>query len=231
MMGALATRLAGSSDVFSGTATRTVNFLAAHDGFSLADLVAHAHKHNAANGEDNRDGHDENFSWNNGIEGASASPEVVAARARDVRALLGTLFASRGNIMLTAGDEFGRTQGGNTNAYAQDNAIFWLDWAGRDLELEDHVAELAEYRSGCPALSGLAFLTENDVRWLRADGAPFAPADWAREDALVMLLHRHAGAPMGVCFNRGRDAISVALPGGLRADVAARSVVFLRDMA
>src|SRR3546814_7038158 len=121
MIGALATRLAGSSDIFHGAAaTRTVNFLAAHDGFTLADLTAYEHRRNEANGEHNRDGHGENFSWNNGVEGASADPAIQAARRRDVKALLGTLFCSRGTIMLTAGDEFGRTQMGNNNAYAQD---------------------------------------------------------------------------------------------------------------
>ena len=112
--------------------TRTVNFIAAHDGMTLADICAYERKHNEANGEQNRDGHDENFSWNNGVEGETANTEVTAQRERDVRALLATLFASRGTIMLTAGDEFGRTQKGNNNAYAQDNELTWLDWAGRD---------------------------------------------------------------------------------------------------
>ncbi len=110
--------------------TRSVNFLAAHDGFTLADTVAYQTKHNEANGEGNRDGHNENCSWNNGVEGPSDDPVVAAARAADLRALLATLFASTGTIMLTAGDEFGRSQQGNNNAYAQDNAIGWIDWGG-----------------------------------------------------------------------------------------------------
>ena len=121
VVGALATRLAGSSDAFAGTATRTVNFVAAHDGFALADLVAYERKHNEANGEMNRDGHNENFSWNNGVEGESDDIKILSERRRDLKALLSTLFLSRGTIMLTAGDEFGRTQHGNNNAYAQDN--------------------------------------------------------------------------------------------------------------
>ena len=140
MLGDLATALAGSSDVFGPPATRSVNFIAAHDGFTLADLVAYRDKHNAANGEHNRDGHDDNLSWNNGAEGPTADPAITAARSRDLRALLATLFASRGTIMLTAGDEFGRSQGGNNNAYAQDNAITWLDWDRRDRDLEAFVA-------------------------------------------------------------------------------------------
>ena len=112
LTGALATRLTGSSDIFEGEKTRSVNFIASHDGFTLADLVAYAQKHNEANGEDNRDGQQENFSWNNGVEGPSADPDIVHRRKADQRALLATLFASRGTIQLTAGDEFGRTQRG-----------------------------------------------------------------------------------------------------------------------
>ncbi|MGL4404946.1 MAG: glycogen debranching protein, partial [Notoacmeibacter sp.] len=130
-LGALATRLAGSADLFnqnSAKVTRTVNFLAAHDGFTLADLVAYTRKHNNANGEHNRDGHNENHSWNNGFEGETEDATILAARKADLKALLSTLFATRGSILLTAGDEFGRTQHGNNNAYAQDNAGFWVDW-------------------------------------------------------------------------------------------------------
>ncbi|MGE3365261.1 MAG: glycogen debranching protein GlgX, partial [Rhizobiaceae bacterium] len=156
MIGALATRLAGSSDIFQRDgqpATRTVNFIAAHDGFSLADLVSYERKHNEANGEKNRDGHNENLSWNNGVEGGTVDARIVASRKRDVRALLATLFASRGAIMLTAGDEFGRTQKGNNNAYCQDNELTWLDWQGRDRELEAFVERLAEMRF---ALTGIS---------------------------------------------------------------------------
>lgn len=144
-IGALATRLAGSSDIFGGDC-RSVNFLAAHDGFTLADAVAYSGRHNHANGEDNRDGHGENFSWNGGVEGPTSDPAILARRHRNLRALLSTLFASTGTIMLTAGDEFGRSQGGNNNAYCQDNAISWVDWAGRDRQLEQFVFGLAEAR-------------------------------------------------------------------------------------
>lgn len=190
MIGRLATRLAGSSDIFSGGRTRSVNFLAAHDGMTLADLVAYEHKHNHANGEDNRDGHSENLSWNHGVEGPSGDTQVVALRRRDLKALLALLFASRGAIMLTAGDEFGRTQGGNNNAYAQDNEITWLDWAGRDRDLEAFVRELGELRSRHAVLRDTTLLGEGDVQWLREDGEPMTVADW--EDpgrrSLVMVL-------------------------------------------
>ena len=142
----LATRIAGSSDIF-GPNCRSVNFLAAHDGFTLADTVAYAERHNFANGENNRDGHSENYSWNNGVEGPSEDPAVRARRAIDLRALLGTLFASTGTILLTAGDECGRSQQGNNNAYCQPMAI---DWKARDLALEAYVAELSAKTLGAP---------------------------------------------------------------------------------
>ncbi|MBW6532249.1 glycogen debranching enzyme [Sphingomonas sp. RRHST34] len=185
-MGALATRLSGSSDVFGAERTRGVSFVAAHDGFSLADLVAHAERHNHANGEDNRDGHGGEIAWNNGVEGASDDPAVLARRAADVRALLATLFATRGTIMLTAGDEFGRTQRGNNNAYAQDNATTWLDWVGRDVALEDVVAELAARRRALPALRDPAL--RHDAHWYRPDGAPMRDSDWDGADDVELRL-------------------------------------------
>lgn len=174
--GALATRLAGSTDIFGDTRTRSVNFLAAHDGFTLADLVSHTERHNHANGEDNRDGHAENLSWNNGHEGATDDPAITAARQADFRALLATLFAARGTIMLTAGDEFGRSQQGNNNAYAQDNALSWIDWESRDLAVEDFTIALAAQRAANPALSDPAF--RHDIGWLTLDGQPMTAQDW-----------------------------------------------------
>jgi glycogen operon protein len=174
----LATRIAGSADIF-GKPSRSVNFLAAHDGFTLADGVAYAHRHNHANGEDNRDGHGENYSWNNGVEGPAEDPAIIAKRCDDVKALLGTLFASTGTIMLTAGDEFGRTQHGNNNAYAQDNDTGWIDWNARDGEIEAHARTLAATRA-----SRIAAFTrfDEDGQWLRLDGAPMTVADWDDEE-------------------------------------------------
>ena len=171
-VGLLATRLAGSSDVF-GKDCRAVNYLAAHDGFTLADTLAYENRHNHANGEDNRDGHGENFSWNNGAEGPSGDPAVLARRAAFARAMLGTLFVSTGTIMLTAGDEFGRSQQGNNNAYAQDNAVTWIDWEGRDRALEDHACALAAWRAG----RDFAQFPE-DGTWHALDGAPMDAARW-----------------------------------------------------
>ncbi|MEO8722749.1 MAG: glycogen debranching protein GlgX [Sphingobium sp.] len=171
---ALATRIAGSSDVF-GAQTRSVNFLAAHDGFTLGDTVSYEQRHNEANGEQNRDGHGENFSWNNGVEGPGEDSDVRARRAQDLRALLATLFASTGTIMLSAGDEFGRTQAGNNNAYCQDNALSWVDWSGRDRELEQYVMALAQMRA--EHIASFAFFSDDCV-WCRLDGAPMTVADW-----------------------------------------------------
>ena len=177
--GELATRIAGSADLFGPGDTRTVNFLAAHDGFTLADLVSYAERHNRANGEDNRDGHGDNLSWNNGVEGPSDDPAIRQRRGDDLRALLATLFASRGTIMLTAGDEFGRTQQGNNNAYAQDNAIGWVEWQNRDRDLEAFVAALAAFRAAN-----------------RLDAvAPYADADWRALDGEVMTPDRWHDAP------------------------------------
>ncbi len=221
MAGAIATTLAGSSDVFAPPATRSVSFVAAHDGFTLADLVAWRHKHNHANGEHDRDGHDDNHSWNNGVEGPTDDPAVVAARQRDVRALLATLFATRGTIMLTAGDEFGRTQDGNNNAYAQDNRLTWLDWENRDRDLEAHVAALAALRRAHPELAGPALLTGEagpdgvpDVAWLTPAGRPKTAADWEAgpATALAMVLGRGADGRTAVLLNRSGHEIAFHLP-------------------
>ena len=204
-VGVLATRIAGSSDIF-GPVCRSVNFIAAHDGFTLADSVAYRDRHNQANGEDNRDGHGENFSWNNGVEGQTADPQVLARRAADLRALLGTLFASTGTILLTAGDEFGRSQLGNNNAYAQDNPLSWVDWERRDLALVDYVAGLAQWRA-----AHAAWFTHfpEQGRWLRLDGAPMRETDW--HDAACSGLHYISGQPgldYAIRIDRGVERVA-----------------------
>ncbi len=225
-MGALATALAGSSDTFSRwgeTATRSVNFVAAHDGFTLTDLVSYARKHNEANGEGNRDGHDENYSWNNGAEGPIDDPEIAAARQHDAMALLGTLFASRGTIMLTAGDEGGRSQRGNNNAYAQDNAVTWLDWSKLDDKLIDHTARLSAMRRRFGVFADTRFFTGmGDVAWLRLDGHPMTVEDWEHPatDNLVMVLateDRKQKRPtrLAVVLNRSHAPHPFRLPASL----------------
>ncbi len=183
--GTLATRIAGSSDVFAGARTRSVNFVAAHDGFTLADTVGFSGRHNHANGEDNRDGHGGEVCWNNGAEGPSDDPAIRIARDHDVRALLATLFAARGTPMLTAGDEFGRSQRGNNNAYAQDNETTWLDWANRDVALEDFVARLSRFRRDGP-LTDLRWLAAAD--WRDMTDRPMTPDRWADTGGFLLRL-------------------------------------------
>ncbi|WP_095089747.1 glycogen debranching protein GlgX [Mesorhizobium sophorae] len=260
MVGALATRLAGSSDVFAAngqSASRTVNFIAAHDGMTLADIVRYERKHNQANGEQNRDGHNENLSWNNGVEGDADKPAVATARLNDQHALLATLFASRGTIMLTAGDEFGRSQQGNNNAYAQDNAITWLDWAGRDQALEHYTILLSTLRRAVPALSDTRFLTGRppadsdiaDVAWLTETGAPLDQQSWQdpQRHRLVMILGGDSDDErrLAVLINGDRRACTFTLPAregfswepaiaetaDIERPVSGRTVIFMIECA
>jgi glycogen debranching enzyme len=219
---ALATRLAGSADVIAGSRrppSASVNFIAAHDGFPLADLTAYQGKHNEANGESNRDGSNDNWSWNGGAEGVTQDSNIRAARARDVRAMLATLFLSRGTPMLTAGDDMGRTQGGNNNAYAQDNAITWLDWVHADENLIGLTGRLSDLRTRHPLLFADRFLTGRpplpgappDAIWLRPDGATMADGDWAGADVLGLYLQEGTDK---VClwFNRTQSDAGAILP-------------------
>lgn len=213
--GVLATRMMGSSDLFKGPATRTINFLASHDGFTLADTVSYRSRHNENNGEDNRDGQIENFSWNNGLEGETQDPDILARRKKDLRALLETLFASRGTIQITAGDEFGHTQNGNNNAYAQDNAVVWLDWSSRDKELEDFVASLAKKRSENPGIAGPGLLAS--ALWRDLEGDVMSELKWRAKDlpGFQVELPAEAGKIVSIRVDRNarRCEISVALQG------------------
>jgi glycogen operon protein len=223
--GELATRLAGSRDIFGAAApTKSVNYVACHDGFTLADIVAYSHKHNEANGEQNRDGTNDNYSWNRGVEGATDDPAILAARARDQRNLLATLFVARGVPMIPAGAEIGHSQNGNNNAYAQDNAVSWLDWTRGDASLSAFVGRLAAVRAAHPALKSASWLTGAAV----ADGAP-ADVEW-RDAESRLVDGPHWNSPSGdvlvaaltaktesgldrvlVAFNRGA-ATSLRLP-------------------
>ncbi|MEP7222198.1 MAG: glycogen debranching protein GlgX [Novosphingobium sp.] len=207
-IGALATRLAGSADTFGEQACRSVNFLAAHDGFTLTDTVAYEHRHNLANGEDNRDGHGENYSWNHGCEGPSVDPKVLAARRADLKAMLATLFASTGTVMLTAGDEFARSQHGNNNAYAQDNALTWIDWAARDMEVEDYVAALSRWRA---QRSAWFRQFPRTGEWTRLDGQPMQASDWDDPATPGFTFCSHdPAAPYRVTINREAGMASIA---------------------
>jgi glycogen debranching enzyme len=221
--GALARGLAGSADLFRPShrsPSASVNYVTSHDGFTLADLVAHERKDTRANGEDGRDGTDENFSWNNGHEGPSDDVAIVGRRRQDIAALLATVLLARGTPMVTAGDEGGRTQHGNNNAYPQDNAAFWLNWETLDEGVVAHAARLAALRRAIPALREDRHLTGEphgpdgsaDVLWTRPDGAPMRPDDWHVADAFVMTLCDRDGHRAAIAINRGRDAMPLSLP-------------------
>ncbi|HEY5897573.1 MAG TPA: glycogen debranching protein GlgX [Burkholderiales bacterium] len=195
VIGELASRLAGSSDIFQPAGrnpTASVNFVTAHDGFTLHDLVSYERKHNEANHEANRDGSDNNRSANWGVEGPSDEPHVRALRERQKRNFLATLLFSQGAPMLVAGDEAGRTQRGNNNAYCQDNEISWIDW---ELDADGHqlcgfVRRLIELRKHHPGFRRRTYPKPEDVRWLTPQGELMTEADWRRPSArsLGMLL-------------------------------------------
>ena len=226
-LGELARRLAGSQDLFPDKRpSRSINFIVAHDGFTLADLVAYTAKRNLANGEQNRDGAGDNRSWNNGAEGPTDDAAILRARLSDQRALLASLLMARGTPMLAMGAELGHSQGGNNNAYSQDNAVGWLDWASADGNLLDFAAKLVAIRRAHPALSADRFLTGelrpgvvySDVVWRRADGSALAPTDWddPHGQTLVMALAEPDGDGLDrviVVVHRGPDAAETILPG------------------
>jgi isoamylase len=196
----LAYRLTGSSDLYGEDGrgpSDSVNFVTAHDGFTLRDLVSYTEKHNEANGEENRDGSDDNRSWNCGVEGETTDPAVLALRARQVRNFLATLFISQGSPMILSGDEIGRTQGGNNNAYCQDNEVSWPDWERADRALLDFARRVIALRADHPVLHRQRFFTgqvvgrgRKDVRWLRRDGQEMTDADWGNHErqSLAMVL-------------------------------------------
>ncbi|HWK47360.1 MAG TPA: glycogen debranching protein GlgX [Stellaceae bacterium] len=197
-IGALAQRLAGSSELFRHDGCSPlagVNFITAHDGFTLDDLVTYQHKRNSANGQDNRDGTDSNWGWNAGVEGPSDDPAIKDLRARLKRSLLATLLTAQGVPMLLAGDELSHSQAGNNNAYCQDTPISWIDWSRADDGLIAFVARLIELRRLHPALRRVDWLTggstatgEPDVVWRSPGGAAMTDADWADPGLFMMDL-------------------------------------------
>ncbi len=226
MRGEIATRMAGSRDLFPSAAAPStgVNFIVVHDGFTLRDLVSYERKHNEANGENNRDGADNNNSWNHGVEGLSEDPAIVESRSRDERNLLTLLLASRGTPMLGMGSELGFSQGGNNNAYAQDNATSSIDWRAADASSIAFTTRLIAIRRANAALSRDAFLTGApfdasklpDVEWRDADG-PMTQAEW--NDAEGAVLVAVFATPQGnsvdrvvVAMNRSNADADVHLP-------------------
>jgi glycogen operon protein len=207
MVGELASRLSGSSDLFGSRDRRphaSVNFVTSHDGFTLEDLVSYETKHNAANGEDNRDGESHNRSRNWGVEGPTTSLPTVRMRERMKRNFLATLGFSQGVPMLSHGDELGRTQRGNNNAYCQDNELTWVDWDldARDRKLLEFAGQVLEIRGANPVFRRRTFFrgprhaqgSRSDLLWLRPDGEEMTESDWndPRSHVLAMLLYGHA---------------------------------------
>jgi glycogen operon protein len=242
-----AMRLTGSSDLYETSARRpvaSVNFVTCHDGFTLADLVSYNRKHNEANGEGNRDGADDNRSWNCGAEGPSADPAVGELRARQVRNFLVTLFCSQGVPMLLAGDEMGRTQQGNNNAYCQDTDLSWVDWGDADkhADLVDFTCALSALRRAHPVFRRRRFLRGlpsgagdgglRDIIWLTPSGREMTEADWqvGYARSLAVFLNGDAitepdkrGEPVRdehflLLFNAHSDAMRFMLPSVDHAD-------------
>jgi len=194
-IGEFATRFCGSSDMFARSRRRptaSVNLITVHDGFTLRDLVSYDAKHNEANGEDNRDGTDDNRSWNCGAEGPSDDPAVLALRARQSRAMLATLLLSFGIPMLLGGDEAGRTQQGNNNAYCQDNEMTWFDWKAADTGLLDFTRRLIALRREHPVFRRSRFLAgaeAAELRWFTPEGTEMNGGDWSDPSALAIALY------------------------------------------
>jgi glycogen operon protein len=236
--GAFAARFTGSADLYANDGRKpsaSINFVTAHDGFTLADLVSYNEKHNEANGEDNRDGTDDNRSWNCGVEGPTMDEEILALRQRQVRNFLATLLLSQGVPMLVAGDEIGRSQDGNNNAYCQDNEISWIDWKLDDAgeQLQAFARRLIALRHAHPIFRRSSFLAGDqgpaklpDVWWFRPDGRKLTRRDWEGSsgprlgiflngDELQMLDSR--GEPVRddsfvILFNAHHEEVAFTLP-------------------
>jgi isoamylase len=220
-----ASRLAGSSDIFHRHGRRpsaSINFITVHDGFPLADLVAYDRKHNEANGENNQDGTDDNASWNCGVEGPTDDPAIDALRERQKRNLIATLLLSLGVPMLLAGDEFGHSQGGNNNAYCQDNEISWIDWNGRsakDFAFQEFVKRAIKLRRDHPAFQRDTFFTghpqpgndRKDIAWYTPAGVEMTGEDWGRESRAIGVYF--GDQPLfAVLFNASDQNVAFTLP-------------------
>jgi len=208
------TRIAGSSDIYAKP-TSSINFITAHDGFTLRDLVSYNEKHNFANGEENRDGDTHNRSWNCGVEGISHDSNIELLRGRQQRNLLATLLLSQGVPMIAHGDELGRTQRGNNNAYCQDNELAWVHWnlTEEQSELLEFVSQLAEIRKNCPALRrGAHFESDStEIEWLNDLGLPMS--DWhSGHNKFIVARYNHDDASALVVFNAHSQPVNFTVP-------------------
>jgi glycogen debranching enzyme GlgX len=233
-LGEFARRFAASSDVFQHPTfhnrrlpAASVNFITAHDGFTLRDLVSYNHKHNEANGEHNRDGHQHNLSWNCGVEGATENADVLQLRARLQRALMATLLFSQGTPMLLAGDDIGHSQQGNNNAYCQDSTLSWLDWEGADRVLAEFTGRLIALRRRYRALRHPGWYSgavqadgHPDITWLKPDGTAMDDAAWHDGGHCIgirMSAHTEGQAGDETCLllvNAQPQAVDFTLPAG-----------------
>jgi glycogen operon protein len=244
LIGEFAQRFTGSSDLYNRSSRRpyaSINFVAAHDGFTLADLVSYDHKHNEANGEHNRDGHNHNLSWNCGVEGPTSDPAVLALRAQQQRNFIATLLLSQGVPMLLAGDEMGRSQAGNNNAYCQDNPTSWVDWA-LDVHrqaLLGFTRRLVALRQRHPVFRRRDFFqgrplfgsSVHDIVWLQPDGSEMTEQAWGQGHARELAVFLSGDGLMEVdaqarpllddsfllLFNADAEAVPFTLPAGLAA--------------
>ncbi|MEX5297640.1 glycogen debranching protein GlgX [Kocuria sp. CPCC 205292] len=242
-LGEFASRITGSADLYEHSGRRpfaSINFVTAHDGFTLRDLVSYNEKHNEANGEGNNDGESHNRSWNCGVEGPTDDPEVLALRSRQQRNYLATLLLSQGTPMVLHGDELGRTQDGNNNTYCQDNELSWINWDTMDGPLTEFVAAVTHLRHDHPSFRRSEFFDGRpvemdaddtgrpmpDIAWLTTDGAPLKPADWdeplSRSFGMWLNGNGIAGVDMRgrpitdvnfiVYFNSNPEAVKCKLP-------------------
>ena len=237
-LGEFADRVTGSSDLYEGTGRQpyaSINFVTCHDGFTLADLVSYEQKHNEANGEDNHDGSDDNRSWNCGVEGPTDDPAVLTLRRRQQRNFLATLLLSQGVPMLCGGDEIGRSQRGNNNAYGQDNELSWFDWEHLDEELLAFTRDLVRFRHRHPVFRRRRFFQGrpirgqlSDIGWFRPDGEQMTDDDWTVGYAKSLGVFLNGDAipdpgPRGehvvddsffLLLNAYAEPLDFALPGG-----------------
>jgi glycogen operon protein len=241
----MASRLSGSSDLYAHNGRRpnaSVNFITAHDGFTLRDLVSYNHKHNEANGEENRDGANHNDSWNCGAEGPTDDDAINTLRARQQRNFLATLLLSQGVPMLLAGDEFGQTQHGNNNTYCQDTPLAWLDWnlSPDQQSLLEFVRDVSRLRREQPVFRRRRFFQGRaihgaeikDLYWIKPDGNEMTDADWGGDHVRCICMalpgdqieetglqgERIVGDTFGILFNAHHDDITFRL-GSRRRDV------------
>ncbi|MGI9247437.1 MAG: glycogen debranching protein GlgX [Woeseiaceae bacterium] len=236
MSGDLAKRLHGSADIFEASArepTASVNFVTTHDGFTLNDTVSYEHRHNEANGEDNRDGHSHNFSSNYGVEGETDDQHINDLRRQQRLNMMATLLFSHGTPLLLAGDELGHTQGGNNNGYAQDNETGWLDWSmlERDPDFVDQVRELLLLRRENPLLRMDSYVhgtlqrtnSTVQVRWINKNGKTKRSEEWAASNAFSVLIEEKSAAAqdtaVAILINRDRAATTLLLPATTRDTV------------